>query len=127
MTLLISLDDPEWIEVLRSEAGKAGRSKQAIADELQISRTAVSLICAGKYSASLDKVSTKIAGRVMQLYAGRVWCPHRHQSISGHDCLTARTAPMSTSDPAALKHWLACRACPQNSTKSEMEFRDDRV
>jgi len=112
--LLIPLADPEWLEVLRVEASKPGRSKQAIAEELGVSRPAISLLVAGKYTARLDKVGAKLAPKILSLYAERVWCPHLRSSISGADCTDHRSAPMTMSDPAKLKHWAACKSCPRN-------------
>ncbi|WP_207903902.1 helix-turn-helix domain-containing protein [Martelella mediterranea] len=111
---LMPLADPEWIETLRAEADKPGRTKSAIARELGISRPAVSLIIAGKYTARLEKVAVKIAARVMALYGSRVWCAHLHTSISNEQCQDNRDAPMTMSDPVRLKQWAACRACPLN-------------
>jgi len=122
--LLMPLADPEWLIALRDEAEKPHRTKQAIADELGISRTAVSLLCAGKYSAKMDKVARKIAPMVMSRYANRVWCPHLRASISGTACEEYRTAPMAMSDPAALRQWAACRACPQNPDNQNHEVKD---
>lgn len=116
--LLMPLADPEWLIVLRDEAAKANRTKQAIADELGISRTAVSLLCADKYTAKMDKVARKIAPLVIQLYANRVWCPHQRASITGSACEDHRTAPMAMSDPTALKQWAACRSCSLNSPQT---------
>lgn len=113
-TALMTLADPEWLEVLRAEAARPERSKQAIADELGISRTAVSLLCAGKYPAGMNRVTRKIAGEIMRRYANRVWCPHRRRAIGGEECLANRSAPMSMSDPAALRQWAACRTCREN-------------
>jgi DNA-binding XRE family transcriptional regulator len=118
------LADPEWLVALRDEAGKPNRTKQAIADELGISRTAVSLLCAGKYSAGMDKVARKIAPLVMARYVNRVWCPHVRASITGTACEGHRTAPMAMSDPAALRQWAACRACPQNPETQKTEVKD---
>lgn len=111
---LISLVDPAWIDLLRAEAAKPDRSKQAIANELGVSRTAVSLICAGKYSAGMNKVQAKLAPKVMALYGQQVWCPHLRDAIAPGVCEGHRTAPMAKSDPDKLKQWLACRSCPQN-------------
>lgn len=115
---LMQLSDPEWLEVLRAEAERPNRSKQTIADELSISRTAVSLLIAGKYTARMDKVAGKIAHKVMSRYAQKVWCPHLRSSISGAACATHRSAPMTMSDPALLKQWAACRSCSQNPANS---------
>ena len=121
----MTLPDPAWLEVLRAEAGKPGRTKAAIAQELGVSRTAVSLLCAGKYSARTDKVQAKIAGPVMQLYAHRVWCPYLRGAISGDECKAFCIAPMSTSDPQKLKHWAACRNCKQNAENQTSEGNHD--
>ncbi len=116
---LMTLPDPAWLDVLRAEAAKPGRPKAAIAAELGVSRTAVSLLCAGKYSAKTDKVAAKIAPKIMQLYANRVWCPHLREAIAGTACAGFHSAPMSMSDPAKLRHWRACRACPQNPSNQQ--------
>lgn len=115
---LIPLPDPAWIDVLRAEAAKPGRTKQAIAAELGVSRTAISLLCAGKYSAGLDQVSAKIAAEVVARYAQQVWCHHAHAAISESACKGHASAPMSTSDPVKLRQWAACRACPLNPVKN---------
>ncbi|MBP1862168.1 helix-turn-helix domain-containing protein [Rhizobium herbae] len=111
---LIDLPDPEWMDVLRAEAEKPNTTKQAIADALGVSRTAISLLIAGKYTARTDKVTRKIADKVMELYAHRRWCPHLHRSITPTACAEHRSMPMPMSDPVALRHWVACKNCPQN-------------
>lgn len=121
---LMVLQDPQWVDVIRAEAAKPGRTKQAIADELEVSRTAISLICKGKYSAGLDKFAEKHAGKVMALYADQVWCPHLRASITPDACADHRSAPMNTSDPAKLKHWAACRACKFNPEITKREASD---
>lgn len=112
---LIDLPDPAWIDVLRQEASKPNRTKQQIANELGVSRTAISLLCSGKYSAGLDKVSRKIAPAVVQRYAHQVWCPHLKKAIGEKECRSHASAPMSTSDPVKLRQWAACRSCALNS------------
>lgn len=111
---LMSLQDPEWLDVLRAEAARRGRTKKDIAAELGVSRTAVSLLVAGKYSARMDRVSTKIANKVMELYAERVWCPFLHASLAASVCADHAGAALPKSDPDKLRHWVACQRCPQN-------------
>ncbi|QQM32786.1 helix-turn-helix transcriptional regulator [Martelella lutilitoris] len=118
---LMPLPDPDWIETLRAEAEKPGRTKAAIAKELGISRPAVSLICAGKYTARLNKVGVKIAAKVMALYGRKVWCAHLRTSISNDQCRENHNAPMTMSDPVRLKQWAACHACPLNPKNMEEE------
>lgn len=124
--MLKGLTDPAWLDVLRVEAQKPGRTKADIAKELGVSRTAISLLCAGKYSARMDKVQAKIAGPVMALYARRVWCPFLRKAISPEACAGFCAAPMSTSDPAKLKHWAACRTCKQKREPQHFEEANDR-
>lgn len=116
---MLDLPDPEWMDVLRAEAAKPNTTKQAIADALGVSRTAISLLIAGKYTARTDKVTRKIADKVMDLYAHRRWCPHLHRSIAQSACTEHRSTPMPMSDPAALRHWVACKNCPQNPNRKE--------
>lgn len=116
---MLDLPDPEWLEVLRSQALKPEVTKKGIADQLGISRTAVSLLIDGKYTARTDRVARKIANKVMGLYAHRAWCPHIHQSITSAVCAEHHSAPMPMSDPAALRHWVACKNCPQNPNRKE--------
>lgn len=118
---LIAVADPVWVNVLRAEAEKPNRTKKAIADELGVSRTAISLLCTGTYNdkakSGLNKLQAKIAHKVMALYGAQVWCPHQRNAVTPTTCETHRTAPMSTSDPVKLRQWAACRACPQNPEK----------
>ena len=120
---LMTLADPKWVDVLRAEAGKPKRTKKDIADELGVSRTAISLICDGKYSAKMDKVSAKLAPKVMAMYACKMWCPYLHSDLTPESCRHHASAPMPTSDPDKLRHWAACRNCPHNpvSTNSEVK------
>lgn len=123
---LMQLVDPAWIDVLRAEAAKPGRTKQDIADELGISRPSVSLLCSGKYTAKLTRVSRKIAPKVMALYAQQVWCPHLRAGISHGACTENHSAPMTMSDPDRLKQWAACRGCSQNP-ENQKPGDDDAV
>lgn len=124
---LMPLVDPAWVDVLRAEAAKPDRTKQAIANELEVSRTAISLLCTGTYGekakSKLNKLQAKIAHKVMALYGQQVWCPHLRTAITPGACETHHTAPMAKSDPDKLKQWLACRQCPQNPANRK-EVRD---
>lgn len=84
-------------------------SKAKVAEALDISRTAVSLVISGKYPASTDK----IAARVIETY-GRVICPHRGDEMTLAECKTYHTGQVPTSSPRAMKHWRACQTCPNN-------------
>lgn len=100
--------EPDWLAWLRARVDEAG-SMQKVADEVGISRPAVSLLLAGKYSAGTDRVAAKITAFA---HGDRVWCPHLNIALAASACAGHVTAPMPMSDPAALKHWIACKHCP---------------
>lgn len=100
-------EEPDWLSWLRTRSAELGNLQKA-ADEVGISRTAVSLLLAGKYSANTDKVAAKITAIAS---AGSVWCPHLRQALTEAECSTAHQAPMPQSDAAALRHWIACKSC----------------
>lgn len=105
--------EPEWLGWLRDRTDQLGSIKAA-ADEVGISRTAVSLLLAGKYTAGTDKVAAKI---IAFSSGDRVWCPHLQAAIGADACAAHSTAPMPMSDPAALRHWIACKTCPYRSSR----------
>ncbi|MGD9863054.1 MAG: helix-turn-helix domain-containing protein [Pseudodonghicola sp.] len=111
---LMDMPDPEWIEVLRAEVEKPGRTITSVAGEIGIKRSALSMLLSGKYPAKLDKVSAKYAATVLQLYRDQVFCQHQRQGISQEDCRALASTPMSTSNPDKLAQWSACRRCPLN-------------
>jgi Predicted transcriptional regulator len=88
------------------EFGTAG----AVAEELGVTRTAVSQALNGKYPANTDRLRTKIIER----YAEGVLCPHLDRDLSPGECRTFRSRDLPTSPLSAVKHWQACRFCPHN-------------
>lgn len=95
-----------WLALLTNAAENHERGIAGVAEELDISRTAISLAINGKYPAKTDK----IAAKVMELYA-RVDCPHLTENISINACRAhaLRTAP--TNSPREMRHWRACQTC----------------
>lgn len=96
-----------WMSLLKSAVDASSKAKVAV--DLDISRTAVSLVISGKYPARTDK----IAAKVIETY-GRVICPHLDAEITLAECKTYHTGQVPTSSPRAMKHWRACQACPHN-------------
>lgn len=116
-SLNLNLEEPEWLQLLRAEREK-GKSISAIARETGMKRPSVSMLLNGTYPArSLDLVSQKHGVRVLQLYRGRVPCPHLRRSLEAGECRRLAETPMSTSNPAKLQQWAACRTCPHNPLK----------
>lgn len=109
--------DPEWIALLKAEAGK-GRTVSEIARETGIARSSLSMLLRDVYPAdSLDLATRRHGARVVGLYRGQVLCPYLDRGISGEACRSFAAAPMSTSNPEKLRHWRACRQCPLNPTE----------
>lgn len=97
-------DIPEWRALL--DAAVEASSKQAVADRLGVTRTAVSLVCSDKYPARTDK----FAARVMDVL-GRETCPYLCIEITREQCreFSNRRAPISS--PREMRHWRACQGC----------------
>lgn len=106
--------EPDWLVWLRSRVADLGSAQKA-ADEIGISRTAVSLLLAGKYTASTDKVAAKITSLIS---AEAVWCPHLARSLDAHACQALSQSAMPQSDPAALRQWIACKSCPNRGVRA---------
>lgn len=97
-----------WLELLTKAVKNS--SKQAVADELEVSRTTISLVINGKYPASPDK----LAERVMNIYS-RVDCPHLGESITRNQCKVNHSSDAPTSSPRTMRLWRACQSCPNKT------------
>lgn len=100
-----------WLTIL-AQAVKSS-SRQAVADKLDVSRTAISLVLAGKYPAKTDK----IAAKVLDMFA-RLTCPHTSVEITHAECRALSTSAVPTSSPQAMRHWRACQSCAHKGAKS---------
>lgn len=74
--------------------------------------TGVSLIAAGKYTASTEKFGAKVLA-----VFGVVTCPHLCADIPRTECAGHALRPVPTSSPQKLRHWLACQQCPHKPAK----------
>lgn len=118
-SLKLELPDPEWLVLLRQEQGK-GKSVSQIARETGMARPSVSMLLSGTYPArSLDLVTRKFGAQVIKLYRDQILCPHLRRGLGLAECQAFAAAPMSVSNPEKLKHWRACRDCPQRPEVSE--------
>ncbi|MGD9611179.1 MAG: LacI family transcriptional regulator [Desulfovibrionaceae bacterium] len=99
--------DGDWRSLLIGEAART--SIAATARRLGYSRTAVSLVLAGKYPGRTDRLAAKVLAEL-----GRVTCPHLGREVTPGDC-ALNGGRMPTSSPAALRLWRACQTCPHNT------------
>lgn len=100
-----------WIEILRKEVASKGPKQTA--KELGISRSAVDLVCQGKYNAS----TAKIEERVKKIYGndtGGITCPVLG-SISPNTCSEkwnlAKKIGMKAGNPETLRLYKTCMNC----------------
>ncbi|WP_321448443.1 MarR family transcriptional regulator [uncultured Cohaesibacter sp.] len=104
-------------DLLMEQLDRLG-SKKAVADELDVSRTQISLYLAGKYEQAGGRVD-RLEAKIIAAYSNRVFCPHLASDIKQSDCVDCRTASIPTSDPELLKRWIACKTCLLNPGREE--------
>lgn len=103
--------DKDWLELL---AGAVEASSKAdVARELGVSRSAVSLLLAGKYPGGTERMAVRVLNR----YA-RLDCPHTGHPVTPERCRRL-AGPVPTSSPAALRQWRACQACPNKPNQNK--------
>ncbi len=99
----------DWLALLRRAVDEAG-SRAAVARELGVSRTAVSLLLSGAYPGG----TARMAARVIARY-DRLLCPHTGRIVPPEHC-RRMAGPVPTSSPAALRQWRACQTCSNKPT-----------
>lgn len=99
----------EWLDILRAKRDELG-SAAAVGELIGYKGSSVRLALLGKYPGRTEKM----AAAVMAKLAGRTACPHLGADIAPTACADYANRPMPQSDPAALKHWRACRKCPHH-------------
>lgn len=82
-------------------------SLAAFAREIGFSRPALSRRRSGTYADDNSRIDAAIRAAT-----GRLICPHLEREITPAACEAHRTKPMPRSNPDALRHWSACRTCP---------------
>lgn len=107
---------PVDVSALIAEQVKILGSKQAVADRMGISRSAVSLYLAGRYGEVGGRVD-RFEALAIAAFGEKAVCPHLGTALSTTECERFRTRALPQSDADALKHWLACRRCALNPAK----------
>lgn len=104
-----------WLDLLKAQVARLG-SRQAVADDLDYSRAAISQALSGKYPAH----TTRLAAAVIAAYS-RCDCPYLRQDIAAAECRRFRTRPIPRSVPEELRHWTACQGCPVGAMQANAE------
>lgn len=106
----------DWLDVLRKAVAEHG-SVAAVSRMLCGSgslRPALSLALNGKYFGDAVRLEKLVLGCF-----ARVECPWLGESIPIAECRATASASAPTHNPAKLKHWRACRACPHKPKTEE--------
>lgn len=107
-----------WKEILAGEVSQT--SKEAAAEKIGYSRTAVHLALNGGYKGSTDN----LAAAVMKHLGEGILCPHLGIGITLETCRDHHTRMMPQSNARALRHWRACQTCKHNA-ENMTEKADD--
>ncbi|MCJ8142934.1 helix-turn-helix transcriptional regulator [Ancylobacter sp. A5.8] len=107
--------DDRCLALLREALERYG-TRDAVAEQLGVSRTAVSQALNGRYPADVRRLAAKIVER----FADHIACPHLAREIRSAECVELRERPLTPTSREAVKQWQACRACPLNPNKSEI-------
>lgn len=116
MSGIIQEQEDRWMSILREQCEQT--SITDVARQLEYSRSTISLVLAGKYNGG----TSKIAAKVVLTFTHFVHCPHLRGDITQAACRDHQSRPMPTSQPKALRHWVACRnGCPNSFHSIEDE------
>lgn len=101
-------EPPQFVRLLAAEVRATDRTKAA--ERIGMSRTAVSLILANKYT---SPSTAGVERRVMSVL-GRIDCVAVGELLTIEQCQGYREKPAPTHNPQAMQHWRACQHCPMN-------------
>ncbi len=105
-------DTSNWRVLFDQALAAAKGSKTVVAEQLNVSRTMVSLVVAGKYHGNMNA----FAVRVVEAYGG-FDCPHLGARITYAGCKGHALSAAPTSSARDARHWLACQSCPHKPTE----------
>lgn len=98
---------PRWRVLFDQALVAAGGNRKTVADELDVSRTLVSLIANDKYHGSSDAFALRVLARY-----DRRECPHTGEDLAADTCRRRALAPQPYGGAARLAQWTACQQCP---------------
>ncbi|KTT63591.1 hypothetical protein NS383_18860 [Pseudomonas oryzihabitans] len=101
-------EPPLFIRLLALEVQASDRTRAAA--RIGMSRTAVSLVLANKYS---SPSTAGVERRVLDVL-GRIDCIAVGETLTVEQCQSYRERPAPTHNPMQMQHWRACQHCPFN-------------
>jgi hypothetical protein len=105
-------DLANWKALFDQALAAAGGSKSIVAEQLNVSRTMVSLVANDKYHGNMNA----FARRVFEAYGG-FDCPHLGTRITYAACKGHALGGAPTSSARDARHWRACQSCPHKPTE----------
>lgn len=88
------------------QAAVSSSSNTAVAAEIGVSRTAISLYLNDKYGADVAMLEAKIRARY-----DSYTCPYLEVELRATECQLRANAPKPFGGSAKLRHWQACQDC----------------
>lgn len=96
-----------WRTLFDAALERLQGNKAALAAELNVSRTMVSLVANNKYPGNLDS----FARRVVDTF-DRYPCRFSGDHVTPITCAEIALRPAPTSSPREMRHWRTCQSCP---------------
>lgn len=101
-------EPPLFVRLLAAEVALCGQAKAGA--RIGMSRTAVSLVLANKYS---SPSTAGVERRVMETL-GRIECVALDIEVTIEQCQSYREKPAPTHNPHAMQQWRSCQHCTTN-------------
>lgn len=98
----------DFMEILKREVEAA--SVASVARKIGYARTSVSNLLNGNYPGNPHK----IGARIIEVFSTEIACPYLKRNIAPAECRAMREGAMPTNNAGQLRHWTACRNCPNN-------------
>lgn len=106
---------PLFVRLLAAEVEASNKTQAS--RRIGMSRTAVSLILANRYS---SPSTAGVERRVMETL-GRIECVALEDVVTIDQCQSYREKPAPTHKPQAMQHWRACQHCIHNPDRCNQE------
>jgi hypothetical protein len=106
---------PLFVRLLAAEVEASNKTQAS--RRIGMSRTAVSLILANRYS---SPSTAGVERRVMETL-GRIECVALEDVVTIDQCQSYREKPAPTHKPQAMQHWRACQHCTHNPDRCHQE------
>ncbi|MBV7262591.1 helix-turn-helix transcriptional regulator [Photobacterium sp. WH24] len=112
------MSSEDWIEALKQEIAKPGRSQNQVALELGVSSSKLSQVLRGIYPGQVEDLKIAVEGKYM---AKTVVCPIKGE-IAVDVCKAFQKQPFSSANRERVRLYRACRSgCPHSSLTNKQQ------